>query len=202
MAEGGVRFGRAVDELPEQLEFGSWGVLDIEAALDAFADALAWFDQDNVIKSEADRVAMIRAARRYYDGYHTKPLKVPLGEPDDNVLINLCRALIDDAVSWLFGNPETGVLTMDIKQEAPAAGLEFGSDDLLEDPENPDDLLEEMPAMPDPGGMSEIGRLLEETYERSGGFHFFKRLGMRGSISGHAFVKLVEEEAGASASGC
>src|SRR4030042_1572033 len=111
MAEN-IRFGRAINDFPEQLEFGAWGTLEIQAALDVFGDAHTYFDDEAVRKAEQARQEIIRAARRYYDGYHKKPLKVKPGELDDNVLVNLCRSLIDDSVSWLFGNPETGILTI------------------------------------------------------------------------------------------
>lgn len=160
-----VRFGRATEDLPEQLAFGDWGRLDIAAALDAFQETLDYFDQEEVIKTEEARIQMILAARRYYDGNHVRPLKVKPGEPDDNVLVNLCRSILDDAVSWLFGNPETGVLTMEIRSE--------GNENATNEAD---------------------GKLLDRIYERSGGFNFFKRLGMRGSIAGHFFIKIVPDE--------
>lgn len=156
-----VRFGRYTSAMPEQLEFGAWGVLETGAALDVFAAAHAYFDDEKTIKAEADRVTVINAARRYYDGNHVKPLLVKPGEPDDNVLINLCRSLIEDSVSWLFGNPLTGVLKMDEE------GMEGEQ------------------------GSSKTGDILGKFYEDSGDFHFFKRLGIRGAISGHAFIKLI-----------
>ncbi len=157
-----IRFGRAVEELPEQLEFGDWGVLDTSAALDIFQDALEWFDREETRKAEEERQKVILAARRYYDGNHVKPLKVKPGEPDDNVLVNLCRSLVDDSVSWLFGNPETGVLKIKSKEDS--------------DQDNT------------------TGALLEQVYEQSGGFNFFKRLGVRGGVAGHFFIKLSPQD--------
>lgn len=157
MEDNLVRFGRYVQDLPAQLEFGSWGQLETPAALEVFADHLAYFDQEDVIRAEEDRQEMIRAARRYHEGNHVKPLKVELGEYDDNVLINFCRSLIDDSVSWLFGNPDTGLLQFISQTEEEA---------------NP---------------------IIAETYERSGGSLLFKRIGVRGSIAGHSFVKLIQD---------
>lgn len=154
-----IRFGRAVDELPEQLAFGSWGVLDTEAALDVFQETLDYFDQEDIRKAEDERKLMILAARRYFDGYHAKPLTVRPGEPDDNVILNFCRSLIDDSVSWLFGNPETGVLAMKTEEESEQAA-----------------------------------KLLTEVYEKSGGFNFFKRWGIRGSVAGHFFIKIIPQD--------
>jgi len=157
-----IRFGRSLQDLPQQLEFGDWGVLQTAAALELFQDALAHFDQEDVIAEEKARRAVIEAARKYYDGNHIKPLTVRPGEPDDNVLVNLCRSLIDDSVSWLFGNPETGVLRFETQD----------------------------------GESEEVGTILEEVYEASGGFNFFKRLGTRGSVSGHAFIKISPQDDG------
>ena len=160
MSDELVRFGRLVQDMPAELKFGSWGVLGTPAALELFADSLAYFDQEDVRQAEADRLAMIQAARRYHEGNQVKPLKVEPGEHDDNVLMNLCRSLVDDSVSWLFGNPETGI-------------LQITSDD-----------------------GEEVNPVIAETYERSGGFLFYKRLGVRGGIAGHSFVKLIQEPNG------
>lgn len=168
-----IRFGREIADLPVQLAFGDWGVTETINALDAFEVAHAYFDSEAVIKSEKDRLAVIAAARRYYDGNHVKPLKVRPNEFDDNVIINLCRTLVDDSVSRLFGNPETGVLKMDLALADKGEGLEPG--------EKADQLE----------GLSDY---LESVYLKSGGFRFLKRLGVRGGISGHSFIKLVPEQ--------
>lgn len=165
-----IRFGADTADLPDELAFGDWGRLEMSAALDTFQDALDYFDQEDVIASEMARREMIEAARRYYDGQHVKPLKVKPGEPDDNVLVNLCRSLVDDSVSWLFGNPETGILQMSIDENLD--GAPDGGDNAQSSGEEAIDLL-------------------TQVYERAGGFNFFKRLGMRGSVAGHFFIKLV-----------
>lgn len=162
-----IRFGADTDDLPDELAFGDWGRLEMARALDVFQDALDYFDQEDVQSAEQARREIIQAARRYYDGNHLRPLKVKPNEPNDNVLVNLCRALIDDSVSWLFGNPSTGILQMKVD-----AG---GDGDV------------------DAGGEDAV-TLLSQVYEAAGGFDFFKRLGMRGSIAGHFFIKLVNDE--------
>ena len=172
-----IRFGRLIADLPLMLDFGSWGMIDMSAALDAFGDVLAWFDREDVIKSEKDRASMILAARRYHDGNHVKPLKVNPGDTDDNVLLNLCRALVDDSVSWLFGNPETGVLKIELEQKFE---------------ETPEATPNGEPESEPEAAGSDVGDLLEAMYEASGGFHFYKRLGLRGCVAGHSFVKLIQ----------
>lgn len=180
-----IRFGQNIAKMPENLEFGEWGVMPMPAALDQFEAALAYFDSEAVRLAEKERTEMIIAARQYYDGNHRKPLKVELGEYDDNVLVNFCRSLIDDSVSWLFGNPETGVLHFDVEP----VGDEAQDLDQEDEPEDVLDSAEET-------AEEQVENTLQAVYERSGGFRFFKRLGNRGSIAGHFFIKIVQEQDG------
>lgn len=94
-----------------------WGAISYDDAIDTFTSVLDYFDDGNTIEAEKARLVMIKAAKRYYEGKHVKPFKVDPGQPDDNVIVNLCRTLIDDSASWLFGDPETGVLTFEIAGE-------------------------------------------------------------------------------------
>ena len=38
-----IRFGRQITDLPVELEFGDWGVMETAQALDLFDDAHAYF---------------------------------------------------------------------------------------------------------------------------------------------------------------
>jgi hypothetical protein len=49
------------------------------------------------------RTKQIDAAWDYYEGRHKKPLKVRAGQVDDNVILNVSRKVIEQAVSLLFG---------------------------------------------------------------------------------------------------
>ena len=49
----------------------------------------------------------IDAAWAYYEGNHKRPLKVRAGQPDDNVILNVCRKAIEQAVGLLFGEVPT-----------------------------------------------------------------------------------------------
>lgn len=63
-----------------------------------------------------ERRKQIDAAWRYYEGNHKRPLKVKPGQPDDNVILNVCRKAIEQAVALLFGEPpgfEVGNETLD-----------------------------------------------------------------------------------------
>jgi len=54
----------------------------------------------------ADEIARAnRIAQRWrvYHGQHPKPLKVRQGAPDDNVIVNYARVVVDKGVSFLFG---------------------------------------------------------------------------------------------------
>jgi hypothetical protein len=60
-----------------------------------FAEAL--------IAQEIAHAAAIKRRWEYYLGQHPRQLKVRQGQPDDNVTVNLCRAIVDKGVSFLFG---------------------------------------------------------------------------------------------------
>lgn len=55
----------------------------------------------------AARRKQIDAAWAYYEGNHKRPLKVRAGQPDDNVILNVCRKVIEQGVSLLFGKEPT-----------------------------------------------------------------------------------------------
>jgi hypothetical protein len=52
---------------------------------------------------EDERLKNIARAWAYYNGQHDKALKVVTGQPDDNVVINLARFLVNKGASFLFG---------------------------------------------------------------------------------------------------
>lgn len=54
-----------------------------------------------------ERQEQIDAAWRYYEGQHKRPLKVRPGQPDDNVILNVCRKAVEQAVALLFGEAPT-----------------------------------------------------------------------------------------------
>jgi len=145
------------------IEFGDWGKLPLEKAMEVLIATLDHFDQEGVIEAEQKHQAMITAAKRYYDGNHVKPLKIEPGEPDDNVIVNFSRTMVDDGVSWLFGDPETGQITFETEGQDMTG---------------------------------EEGNWFDELWESSGGLKLLKRLGKRGGISGHNFVKLVDPDEG------
>ena len=180
-----IRYGRYVADLPVELEFGAWGRLETTQALDLFDGAHAYFDQEDVIKAEQARRAVIREAWKYYDGWHASPLKVTPGQRDDNILLNFCRVLVNDSVAWLFGHPETGVLKFAV--DAPTVPDAVEDAEIRED--GTDTPLEKAIA------------LLERVYTASGGFAFFQRWGMHGTLAGHSFVKLVPRKAPGTATG-
>lgn len=178
------RFGRDIKDFPPVLEFGDWGVTTPSTAFDVIEKAIAYFDSEVVIKKQKKRHDGIDAARNYYEGYMEKPLKTKAGEWDDNVLLNLCRPLIDDSVSWLFGYPEKGRIHFDLEKPAVTSqdDLEPGEALPLKGEESEDKISDKD---------EEILDMLQAIYEKSGGFQFFRRVGVRGGVSGHAFVKIV-----------
>ena len=58
---------------------------------------------ENVAAEEIARANRIAQRWRIYHGEHKKPLRVRAGQPDDNVIVNYCRTLVDKGVSFLFG---------------------------------------------------------------------------------------------------
>lgn len=60
----------------------------------------------------AARREAIELAWRYYRREHHKPLKVRPGQIDDNVLVNMCREVVDQSVSMLFGTAPTIELSL------------------------------------------------------------------------------------------
>lgn len=54
--------------------------------------------------AEVEHAAAIARRWRAYHGQHPKPLRVRPGQPDDNVLVNYARVVVDKGVSFLFGS--------------------------------------------------------------------------------------------------
>jgi len=65
------------------------------------------YDMSAVDKADKEersaRQDHVKAAWAYYRGEHKKHLKVRPGQPDDNVVLNLCGKLVRSAVAMLFG---------------------------------------------------------------------------------------------------
>jgi Phage portal protein, SPP1 Gp6-like len=54
-----------------------------------------------------DRLQAISRSWDYYEGRHPPPLSVQPGQPDDNVIVNLARPVVDKGIALLFGNEVT-----------------------------------------------------------------------------------------------
>jgi hypothetical protein len=164
--------------------------------LDPSADILARFDLFNVRldspeyqKARKARLEMIKAARDYYKGDHPQPLKVKEGEHDDNVIVNLCRSLINRSVAWLFGDSENGQMlkmTLPIPKDA---GLESGEG--AEDGETEGDGETEPEARAEAAARTKAEEYLEQVWKANGGARLLMRLGRRVSVAGHGFIKVL-----------
>lgn len=75
---------------------------------------------DNILYEEQQRQMRFKRAWDAYYGKLPKPLKVRLGQPDDNVQMNFSRVIVDKGVSFLFGQPITFELNEDLGSENPA----------------------------------------------------------------------------------
>lgn len=56
------------------------------------------------IAAEIAHAAAIARRWEYYSGHHRKQLRVREGQPDDNVVVNFARVVVDKGVSMLFGS--------------------------------------------------------------------------------------------------
>lgn len=68
--------------------------------------AMNLFERQALSDAMIDETARLEQISRFWDVYfgrYPKPLRVKAGQADDNVIINLCRAVVDKSVSFLFG---------------------------------------------------------------------------------------------------
>lgn len=68
-------------------------------------NAQTW--QQRQQNSADDRLRAIARAWDYYEGRHPQPLVVRPNQPDDNVIVNLARPVVDKGISLLFGKEVT-----------------------------------------------------------------------------------------------
>lgn len=62
-----------------------------------------WMWQTEIVAEETERLARYGKAWDAYFGRHPEPLKVLPGKPNDNVIVNYARTIVDKGVSFLFG---------------------------------------------------------------------------------------------------
>jgi len=62
---------------------------------------------DDLAREQQDRAKRYTLHWSYYNGQFRRPLKVSPNKPDDNVLINHCRRIVDKGVSFLVGKEVT-----------------------------------------------------------------------------------------------
>lgn len=58
---------------------------------------------DRMVGEEQERQKGYKRRWQYYNGDHPRPLKIKPGQPDDNVIVNLSRFIVDKGVAFLFG---------------------------------------------------------------------------------------------------
>ena len=68
---------------------------------------------DYTAKKQSDQAGKIDYAWKAYNGELTPPLKRRPGQPDDNVLVNTSKVIVDKGVSFLFGKGVTWNLDSD-----------------------------------------------------------------------------------------
>lgn len=63
--------------------------------------------QARMQRDDHERQVALARAWDYYEGRHPPPLAVRPGMPDDNVIVNLARPIVDKGISLLFGKEVT-----------------------------------------------------------------------------------------------
>lgn len=150
----------------------------------------ARIDAEGFKNERQTRLAMIAAARAYFNGDHKRPLKVKQGERDHNVIINMCRSLVNKSVGWLFGDPDDGkMLKMEI--EKPTDDGEAVTDE--EATPKPAVLNPEV-AQVEPPAERKSEAYLEAVWKKNGGVRLLQRMGRSGGIAGHVFVKVMPKD--------
>jgi hypothetical protein len=62
-----------------------------------------WMWQSEIVSEERARLERYEKAWQAYFGEHPDPLKVLPGKPNDNVIVNYARTVVDKGVAFLFG---------------------------------------------------------------------------------------------------
>jgi hypothetical protein len=83
--------------------------------------------------TEQDRLRNMRNAWKAYNGDLENPLKVEVGQPDDNVTLNRCGPIVDKGVSFLFGQ------AVKIEAVAEAQNVAAIIESLKDEPDEEDD---------------------------------------------------------------
>lgn len=66
-------------------------------------DLILWAQRQE--EEHRQRLLAYKRNWEYYNGKHDMPLPVRTGQPDDNVVLNLVRLVVDKGASYLFGKP-------------------------------------------------------------------------------------------------
>ncbi len=120
------------------------------------------------MKENQARQKDIKSRWAYYDGDHPKPLKVPPGKRDDNVILNLCQRTIDKTTEFI-GVPNRF-------EVEGGAELEPGAGGQLEEQTSPE--------------QQALDELWKRTREWTG------EVLTSGQIAGHVFTRIHQNEDG------
>lgn len=147
-------------------------------------------DDEAFQQERKDRIEVIAAAQLYYDGFHPKPLKVRQGDKDPNVIVNLCRSIINKSVAWMFGDPENGEM---LKFELPAEDKAVEDEPETESAPGQTPLADEPPETEPKDPNAEAEAWLEEVWSANGGAQLLQKIGRRASVAGHGFIKIIPQ---------
>jgi len=93
-----------------------------KAAWEAWVGGPQLWSDDDLTAQEKERRSFYDKAWSYYRGHHLKPLKVLTGQPNDNVILNYSRRVVDKGVAFLFGKPLVWELPLLAPEQPTLAG--------------------------------------------------------------------------------
>jgi hypothetical protein len=114
-------------------------------------------------RDELARLEEIKKAWQAYYGNHKKPLRQKPGKPDDNIIVNYARLVVDVGTSFLFGQPGK-------KGEALTFAVDVDDESLTEEE-----------------------RYLAAVWAENRKLTTLHKLGINGAVTGHAFIKVVDQ---------
>lgn len=76
--------------------------------------------REGIVAEERARLDQYQRAWDAYFGNHPRPFVIKPGQADDNVVVNLARAIVDTGVAFLFGQEPEFDLDQNSRQRSPA----------------------------------------------------------------------------------
>lgn len=117
--------------------------------------------RERVAADEQARQRRYRRAWEAYYGQHPQPLRVKKNKPNDNIIVNYCRLIVDVGIAFLFGEPD----------EKGLKELRFATD-------------------ADDGATSVEEAWLQMVWRANRKMTTLQKIGLNGAVCGNTFVKV------------